>query len=427
MCTIADCWSARRTGAMRFWLCTLTLLAADVAPDAGREVAADDIRIGISAALSGPTKSLGQNIRQGIEARFERINQNGGLDGRQLELIALDDGYEPDVTRKKMEELIDKHEVVAVMGNVGTPTAVEAVKIANGKQTLLFGAMTGASLLRKAPPDRYVVNYRASYGEETAAMVQGLLKAGVRPFEIAFFSQDDSYGEAGIKGAIDALEQAGFPYGRKLTHGRYKRNTTDVHDAVLEILDAEIPPRAIIMVGAYAPSAKFIRILRRVLPDTLFLNVSFVGSEALAEALGDQGEGVIVTQVVPAYDSQILLCQEYLSDLQKLKEKKFPDASPSFVSFEGYVVATILTEAIRRESGPLTRETIIDRIEQLGAFDIGLGQTLNISSTSHQCSHSVWPTILRGNRFEPLEWMDLQRAAAPEKPDSATPSNDDQE
>ena len=134
------------------------------------------IKVGMSTALSGPAQSLGKGMKTGIEIYFERINQEGGVHGRKLQLTTIDDGYVPAAAAKNMATLIDNEKVLAVLGNVGTPTAKVTVPIAIEKKTLLFGAFTGAGILRPDPPSRYVINYRASYVQETTAMVRGLCR-----------------------------------------------------------------------------------------------------------------------------------------------------------------------------------------------------------------------------------------------------------
>ena len=168
------------------------------------------IKIGMSTALSGPAQSLGEGMKTGIEVYLERINQEGGVHDRKLKLVTIDDGYVPEAAAANMMTLIDKDKVLAVVGNVGTPTAKVAVPIAIDKKTLLFGAFTGAGILRPDPPSRYVINYRASYVQETAAMVRGLLKQGILPYQIAIFSQNDAYGDAGFAGVMQGREDAGY-------------------------------------------------------------------------------------------------------------------------------------------------------------------------------------------------------------------------
>ena len=368
-------------------------------------IAEQDIQVGMSTALSGPARALGQSMKVGVEACFKQVNDDGGVQGKSLRLIAIDDGYEPSQAAPNMRTLIDDQQVIAVIGNVGTPTAIVTVPIANEKKTLLFGAFTGAGVLRKTPPDRYVINYRASYAEETAAMITGLLGAGIKPEEIAFFTQNDGYGDAGYNGAISALISKGYKEARKLAHGRYTRNTLNVEEALGVILDAEVEPKAIIMVGAYAPNAAFIKLAREDFPDTLFLNVSFVGSVPLAKRLGDAGEGVIVTQVVPDYNSDLPGVVQYRQAL----EKYAPGTAPGFVSLEGCIVAKVFSEGLRNAGETQTRESVIDGLQGLTDLDAGIGETLHYSDSSHQGSHKVWPTVIRSGNYIPLEWSDLKQ------------------
>ena len=378
------------------------LLALAPAPAWAQE-AGPPIRLGMSAALSGPAQSLGNGMRLGIESYFARVNRQGGVNGRELELIVMDDGYVPDAAARNMRALIDGERVLAVLGNVGTPTAEVTVPIATRKRTLLFGAFTGAGLLRPSPPNRYVINYRASYAQETETMVRGLLANGVLPYQIAVFSQNDGYGDAGHAGVMRGLEAAGYDRGHLLPHGRYERNTVDVERGLLEILESPIKPRAIIMIGTYAACAKFIRIAHRALPEAIYLNVSFVGSTALGNALGADGEGVIVTQVVPHFRSALPLVRAYRRDLAAYA----PGEQPGFVSLEGYTVARIFVEGLRRAAPAIDRERIIDALLGIRDLDIGLGTRIDYGDDVHQGSQMVWPTVIRDGRFDPFAFASL--------------------
>ena len=364
-------------------------------------VSAADIKVGMSTALNGPASALGQGVKLGVDAYFSKINAAGGVNGHTLSLIALDDGYEPKRAAPNMDTLIDKENVVAVLGNVGTPTAVVTAPVANAKKTLLFGAFTGAGLLRKSPPDRYIINYRASYAEETSAMIDGLLSAGIKPEEIAFFTQNDGYGDAGYKGALKALKNKGVD-GEVLAHGRYARNTINVEDALGTILDADVEPKAVIMVGAYKPCAAFIKLAKEEIPEALFLNVSFVGSIPLLNELGDQADGVIVTQVVPHYESSLAGVSDYRKDLTAFKA----DAKPDFVSLEGYLIAKIFVEGVKKAASP-SREGIIDGLESLSNMDIGTGVPVTYNKSEHQASHKVWPTVIKNGAYVELDWKTL--------------------
>jgi branched-chain amino acid transport system substrate-binding protein len=373
----------------------LTLRVRGARGDDGAE-----IRVGMSTALTGPSQALGAGMRLGVEACFQAVNEDGGL-ARRLRLIALDDQYEPLQTGPNMRALIDEHKVFAILGNVGTPTAAVAVEIANEKKVPFFGAFTGAGLLRKNPPDRYVVNYRASYAQETAEMVRGFLDdLHIRPEHVAFFTQNDAYGDAGFSGGVKALEAAGYERARKLPHGRYSRNTVDVEGALARLLDPKVTARAVIMVGAYRPCAKFIRLARRNGLGAIFANVSFVGSDALAQELGQEGDGIVVTQVVPHYDEPLPAVLDY--------RRHVAQKDVNFVSLEGYIAARAFVEVLHAAEPDANRETFIDALESGRAFDLGLGRTHVLSKTKHQFSDQVWPTVLRHGKFQPLRrWSDL--------------------
>lgn len=364
-----------------------------------------ELKFGLVAPLSGPAASLGEGMRQGIEAHFAEVNAAGGVHGARLELLARDDRYEPLRAAPETRRLIEEDEVLASIGNVGTPTAIVTIPLHNQFETLLYGAFTGAGVLRRDPPDRHVINYRASYVQETAAMVEGLLEAGIAPEEIAFFTQNDGFGDAGYLGGVQALESHGFASARQLAHGRFTRNTRNVHQALATILQAPVTPRAIIMVGTYGPVADFIREARRDLPETLFLNVSFVGSQALVDELGELAEGVIVTQVVPPLDADLPAVAAYRQAL----ERYAGGASPDFVSLEGYLAAKLFVKGLEAAGPDPDRATLVDALLGLGEIDLGLGEPLTLGRGDHQASDAVWPTIVDDGRFELVDWSALER------------------
>lgn len=366
----------------------------------------ETLNIGMSTALTGLAKDLGKGMQLGVKVYFDKINAEGGISGQKLKLITLDDGYEPERAALNMRELIDKDHVLAVIGNVGSPTAVVSVPIANQKKTLLFGAFTGSGILRRSPPDRYVINLRASYEEETAAMVNGLVAAGIKPSEIAFFTQNDSFGDSGYRGAIKALKNIGFFHPESLPHGRYTRNTLNVEEALATLIDADSAPRAIIMVASYQPAAKFIKLAKQEYPEALFVNVSFVGSAGLSAVLGKNTRHIIVTQVVPPLDVNLPAIAEYRRDLLKYGH----GALPNFVSLEGYLAAKLFVLGIKDavKKGKLDREGIIDVFNQLHHVDIGIGEKISFDAMHHQALSVVWPTILIDGQFKPFTWAELR-------------------
>jgi branched-chain amino acid transport system substrate-binding protein len=354
-----------------------------------------EILFGISAPFSGAAKELGQNIKLGIDAAFRVANTNGGAHGRQLRLISVDDGYEPTRTAETMKQLYEQDRVFGVVGNVGTPTAATALPYALDHRMLFYGAFTGAGLLRRDPPDRYVFNYRASYAEETDAVVRYLVKVrGLKPQQIAVFAQQDSYGDAGFAGVAKAIRSLQGGDESTILRLNYKRNTVDVEEASAQLKKSRVPIKAVIMVPTYRAAARFIEKTRDLYPSMIYTSVSFVGSTALANELVLLGQkyatGVIVTQVVPAVEGHSSVVLDYKSALAKY----FPGESPDYVSLEGYLAGSILVEALKRNGPQLDTERLVDTLENLHDFDLGLGTPVTFGRTEHQALHKVWGTQL---------------------------------
>ena len=363
-----------------------------------------EIVFGMSAPFSGPAKELGRGMKTGIDLAFAAVNEAGGVNGRKLRLIALDDGYEPERTRAVMKDLADTRNVFGFIGNVGTPTAEVAVPFTLEKRMLFFGPFTGAGLLRRDPPDRYVFNFRASYAEETAATVKYLVDVRrILPDEIAVFAQQDGYGDAGFNGVAKMLRKYNRNPDRALRVG-YKRNTSDVGEAVETLLKSRHPVRAVVMVATYKAAAKFIEKVKAERPDMVFSNVSFVGSQALADELivygGKVAEGVIVTQVVPLPHSKSTAVLKY----QELLPKYSLGEKPDFVSLEGYLAASLLIEGLKRAGPDFTTESLVDALEAMRGVDLGVGATMAFGMSEHQASHKVWGTMLDASgNFQMLE------------------------
>jgi serine/threonine protein kinase len=369
-----------------------------------RGVSESEITIGMTSAFSGPAKELGRGMQLGIDTYFSYINDQGGIAGRKLRLVTLDDGYEPPRAEANMKELYEQHKVFAVLGNVGTPTAEKALPIALDKQMPFLGAFTGAKLLRKDPPDRFVFNFRASYAEETAAVVKYLTEIKkIRPDQIAVFAQKDGYGDAGFQGVVKALRK----YGRSeadILRVSYERNTVNIDAAVEEILKHREQVHAVVMVPTYKPAAKFVKAMRDNKLNVICSSVSFVGSEALAEELKNLGpeyaEGVIVTQVVPHYESGSTAVMKYRDQMKKYH----PNEPPGFISLEGYLAATVFVEGMRLAGEDLTTDSYIGSLESIRDLDPGIGTKINFGPSEHQGSHKVWATILdKSARYQILD------------------------
>jgi branched-chain amino acid transport system substrate-binding protein len=365
-----------------------------------------EIRFGMAAPFSGPAQELGRQMRLGIDAAFSVVNDAGGINGRKLVLIAADDGYEPSRTGEAMKQLYEKDLVFGFIGNVGTPTTVVALPYAMTHRALFFGAFTGAPLLRSDPPDRYVFNYRASYAEETFAVVHYLVKIRrLKPEQIAVFAQQDGYGDAGFEGVAAAM-RALSPTGDVGVVPRfgYQRNTDEVDGAIGQLLQYQrlhttAPIKAVVMVATAKAAARFIGFTRDRVTGLIYTNVSFVGSTALARellALGPKiADGTIVTQVVPPIDSYSSVVLNYKAALTKYA----PNAAPDYVSFEGYLDANVLIEGLRRVGPQIDTERLVNALETIRDFDLGVGPKITFGSGAHQALHKIWGSQLddKGN------------------------------
>ena len=349
------------------------------------------IVFGQVAALQGPAQALGQGMRQGILAAFDAANRAGGISGRKLELKSLDDGYEPEKTIEATKRLVDEDKVFALVGAVGTPTSKAGQPIATAEKVPFIGPFTGAEFLRN-PYNRYVVNIRSSYFQETEAWIDHLVK-DLAISRIAILYQDDAFGLAGLEGVQRAMAKRNMSL---VAEGTFKRNTTAVKSALLDIMKAR--PEAVVTVAPYKPVAEFIKLAHQVKMQAVFVAISFVGPDSLAQELGDQGTGVIVTQVVPfPWDATLPVVKSYQSALTAVDS----NAKPGFVSLEGYLAGRLVVEALKRIKGEPTREALLDAIAA-APFDFG-GVTLSYGPMKNQGSDRVFFTILQADgTFRPV-------------------------
>ena len=355
-------------------------------------VAKDKILFGQVAALHGPAQALGQGMREGIIAAFEEANRSGGIHGRKLELKSLDDGYEPEKTIEATKQIINQDHVFALVGSVGTPTSKAGQPIATAAGVPFIGPFTGAEFLRD-PYNRYVVNIRSSYFQETEAWIEHLTKdLGIT--KIAILYQDDAFGLAGLMGVNKAMAKRNMSLAGT---GAFMRNTTAVKTALLDIMKNH--PQAVVMVGPYKPTAQFIKISRQLNFDPVFVAISFVGSDSLAEELGGEGAGVIVSQVVPfPWDKSLPAAVSYRAAMAAVNA----NSKPGFVSFEGYLVGRIVVETLKRIPGVPSRESFLDAISK-APFDIG-GAKYAFGPKNNQGSDHVYFTMLQSDKsFKPIQ------------------------
>ena len=369
--------------------------ASETVVENGQDPGIFDERIvfGQSAAFSGPAQALGENMRRGIRAAFEERNEAGGVHGRRLELVSHDDAYEPEAAVVNTLRLIDDDKVFALIGAVGTPTSRSATPIAEDAGIPYIAPFTGAEFLRDAAWSS-VLNLRASYYQETEEMVARLTE-DLSIERIAVMYQDDSFGRAGYRGVRFALERRGM---EPVSIGLYPRNTTAVKTALLDLRRGN--PEAVIMIGAYEPVAALISWARHTGFDPVFMTVSFVGSNALAQELGSGGAGVFVTQVVPfPQDDSLPIVEAYVRALSAYA----PDAIPGFVSFEGYLAGRLAIDGLDRCGLDVDRACFLNSFRGAGTVDLD-GFELRYGDGDNQGSDAVFLTVIgEDGAYRPVE------------------------
>lgn len=344
------------------------------------------IVLGQSAAFSGPAAQLGIQFNQGAKLFFDQLNAAGGVGKRMVEIRTLDDGYEPDRCAENTRKLL-ADDVFALFGYVGTPTSLAAVPLFTQAKVPFFAPFTGAESLRQ-PFNRLVFHVRASYYDETALIVRQLVNLGVK--KIAVFHQNDAYGKAGLDGVNKALAEHKLPLAGAAT---VERNSVDVAAAVEKLVAAK--PDAVVQIAAYGASAAFVRAARKAGFGGTFYNVSFVGTQALADELGKDGAGVVVSQVVPSpYQPSRQITREFLDAIKKAGDK----VQPNYSSMEGFLAARIFTEGLRQAaaSGKISRDSFISGMEGLGTQVVS-GFPVSFGPNDHTASTFVEMSMLTGD------------------------------
>ena len=356
-----------------------------------------EIVIGSSLALEGHASYLGRQTLSGALALIQHINAQGGIHGRTIKLIAYDDGYDPPRCVANTQKLIVEDNVFALFCYVGTPTTVKIIPLVQEARIPLVGMFTGANALRE-PLHRYIINVRASYYQETHAAVKHFVEdLGIK--KVAVFFQYDAYGFDGLKGTEIALREYGLA---PVARGTYIRGTLDVEEGLEKTILSGA--EAVVMIGTYDPCAKFIRLSRAAGFNPVFYSVSFVGADELARRLGNDGEGVIVSQVVPPLElpeSRTLLWGTV--EYTELLKKFYPDDEPNFVGLEGFMNAKVLVEGLKRAGRDMDREKFIGAVESIQNYDLGIANTLSFSPSDHQGLDRVYFTQIRGGRLVLLQ------------------------
>ncbi|MBC3917490.1 ABC transporter substrate-binding protein [Undibacterium sp. CY18W] len=341
------------------------------------------ILLGQSAAFSGPAAQLGIQLNLGAKTYFDQVNSTGGVYGRKIEIIQKDDKYEADTAAANTKALIETDGVFALFGYVGTATSNAALPIFSQAKVPFFAPFTGAQSLRE-PFNRQIFHVRASYYDETEHLVDRLANLGTK--SIAVFYQNDAYGKAGLAGVELAMKKRNLQLSETVT---VERNSTDVTAAVAKLLPKR--PDAIIQISTYAASSALIKEMHKASYTGMFYNVSFVGSQALADTLDKDGVGVVVSQVTPfPWSGSIPLVAEYTKNLDKAGVKNL-----NFSSFEGYIAAKVFVEGLKRAGPALTREKLVSALETInrGSYDLG-GYDISFSPSNHNGSKYVDMTVI---------------------------------
>lgn len=374
----------------------LLLLSAAAAPrPAGQKAvtpvaASSELLLGQSAPFSGPSAELGRDYREGAMAWFAEVNRRGGIQGRRLRLLSLDDRYEPAKTLANTRQLIDRDRVFALFGYVGTPTVKAILPLVERARIPLVAPLTGARLVRE-PQRPMVFNLRASYQAEIDRIVNDLVRAGRH--RIAVLHQEDAFGEDGLRATARALARHGL---RPVAIAGVRRNSTATDKAAREVQRGD--PNAVVIISAYPSSAAFSRSLQGLGSTAQLMNVSFVGTGALQNALpAGMANGIGVSQVVPfPWDRRVPVVAEYL----RLMRQQQRSPRYGFTSLEGFLAARLLTEALQRAGANPSRERLVSAFESMGQLDLG-GFRISLGPRDHQASDFVDLTFLGAQRWAP--------------------------
>ncbi len=367
-------------------LVTLTVLLT------GRLLAAEgltdsQILIGQCAAISGPAAGLGTGMQLGLKACIEAVNTKGGVQGRTLKLITVDDAYDPDKCVDGTLKLLEESKVFCLAGYVGTPTGKAVVPLVTEKKTPLVGLFTGAMAFR-TPVSHYIFNLRASYNDETELLVERLV-ADLGAKRIAVLYQNDAFGQSGLDGVNKALTKRQMPLAAK---GSFERNTVAVKSGLALVMAGN--PEAVIMVGPYKPIATFVKEARAAGLSVPLATISFVGTESLITELGDAATGLIISQVVPSPDdASIAVVKEYQAALKAVAA----DAKPTYVSLEGYLSGKVLVQGLDAAGKTPTREGLVEALEGLKQVDLG-GMSITFAKDNHQAQSQVHLTKVAGGK-----------------------------
>lgn len=353
---------------------------------------AEDIVIGQSAPITGPIAGTGQAMVLGVKVYFDYVNDNGGVNGKKIKHIVKDDNYKVPDTVKNIKDLIEKDNVVALIGSAGTGplTAVVKDKVLEKTGTVLMSPYTGASTLREPFEDtRHFFHIRASYAGEAEGIVDQLMSLQLD--KIAVFYQDDGFGKVGLDGVIAALKKRGKTIVASAGYAPAKPEEVDA--AVATIVKAD--PSAVVMWATYKATAAFVKKSRSISRIAQYVNVSVVDPKLVLPLAGEKNaRGVGIAQVMPyPYATSAPIVKEYLAALKKYAPT---GTEPNYTSLEEFIGAKVLVEGIKRGGPKVTRESIFKGLESMNLYDVG-GFPVRFNSTSHAQSNFVEVTVISKN------------------------------
>ncbi|WP_237559907.1 ABC transporter substrate-binding protein [Desulfohalovibrio reitneri] len=353
-----------------------------------------EVRVGSSLALTGHARALGKQTLAGARAYLDWVNDNGGVHGRRIELIAYDDAYDPARCLVNTQKLLVEDRVFALFCYVGTPTTVKVLPLIERARIPLLGVFTGAAALRD-PHNPLVLNVRASYYQEIEAAVDRMVD-DLGLTRIAVFYQYDAFGFDGLAAAEKALDKRGLS---PVARGDYTRGTTEVSEGLNRIVDSGA--EAVIMIGTAAPCAAFVRRSRDRGFNPAFHTVSFVDPGEFATHLKGQDDAlVLLTQVVPDPGETVAPGGPEYAELLARYD---PRAQPTAIGLEGFYNARVLVEGLRRAGRGLTRQGFIDAVESLRGFPLSRSLEVSFGPGDHQGLDEVFMTRFQGGSFRPVE------------------------
>jgi len=345
------------------------------------------VTLGMSSPFSGPNGAYGQEMKEVIGAYFDQLNKSGGVNGRKLELVALDDGYETERTVANSKKLIEDSKVFALLQYYGSSPTTKAMNDVFGPAKVpLVGTISGAGTIRQSPRDnpnnRYMFNVRASYADETDAIINQLVSLGLT--NIAVFYQNDGFGLSGLEGVTAALKKHNVT---PSAVGTVERNSLDVAAAVKAIAKAN--PQAVVMVTLFKPTAAFVKAMRKAGQNPQFMTLSPVGADLLAKELGKDARGIGISQVMPyPFNDTTPVVREY----QRLMKAR-GNTAYSYYGIEAYITAKVMVEAIRKNGKDLTREKLVQTLEGMSNTEVG-GYRINFGPNERSGSKFVDLTVI---------------------------------